>query len=257
MIDWLRRLSTVCLDLLFPPAERCLLCGRTLRDQQEPLCSVCVAEMKHPPGTICIRCGRPLTDFPGDLTGLTWRSATGCRLCQGAQWAFTQARSIGPYEGSLRLAVHRLKFRGQQHFGRALADLLYQSADRDWWQNAEAIVPVPLHPDRLQQRGFNQAEVVAEQLAQRTGRPMLRLLMRTLATTPQMGLTRRQRQQNVRSAFRMIPGPPKRWPVRGRTLLLVDDVLTTGSTADACAQVLLQAGAAEVRVATLAITNLD
>ncbi len=249
MLDGLRRLGNACLDLLFPPAERCLLCGRALRGEPDSICSSCLMEMKHPPGPICIRCGRPRN---GELEPLQ----VACPLCEGSQWAFTQARSIGPYEGPLRLAVHRLKFRGQQHFGRVLGNVLYQTADRAWWREADAIVPVPLHPQRLQQRGFNQAEIVAQQLALKIGRPVRKLLMRTLDTTPQIGLSRRQRQHNVRGAFQLVAGQAERWRLPGR-LLLVDDVLTTGSTADVCAEVLLMAGAAEVRVATLAITNLD
>lgn len=244
----LRRFFNACLDVLFPTPERCLLCGRAVPDGQS-ICAICQAEMAHAIGPRCQRCGRPLRGYPPGHS-----PASECSLCQSKSWVFTAARSFGPYEGTLRLAVHRLKFRGQQQLGRALGELLYRAVDPDWWAASDALVPVPLHPDRLLQRGFNQAEVVADQLALLVGRPVQRLLQRTVATNPQVGLSQRQRQLNVRNAFAIVPGQHRK--LRGRRLLLVDDVLTTGSTVDACARVLYQSGAAEVRVATLAVTNL-
>jgi len=246
----LRRFFNACLDLLFPTPDRCLLCGRVLRDGQT-ICQACQVEMSHSVGLLCERCGRPLAGTEVDQLS----SAGGCVFCAGKPWVFTAARSLGPYEGTLRLAIHRLKFRGQQQLGRALGELLYRAIGRDWWAACDALIPVPLHPDRLLQRGFNQAEVVADQLSLLIGRPVQRVLQRTVATNPQVGLSQSQRQRNVRNAFAVVPGQQRR--VRGRRLLLVDDVLTTGSTVDACARVLYQYGAVEVRVATLAVTNLS
>lgn len=250
MIIRLRRFLNACLDVLYPPAQRCLLCGRAMRDEQI-VCAACRAEISHASGESCERCGRPLI---GHAIPVLRDAVVGCPLCLGKRWVFASARSLGPYEGALRLAVHRLKFRGQQQYGRALGQLLYRSVGADWWAAVDALVPVPLHPERLQQRGFNQAEVIADQLSLQMGRPVQRLLQRTLATNPQIGLSQRQRQQNVQGAFALAPGQHRK--VRARCLLLVDDVLTTGSTVDACVRVLLQSGAREVRVATLAVTSL-
>ena len=248
-IPWpIRRMWNACLDTLFPPQERCLLCGRGTRDGQA-ICQSCLQEIVHGPGPSCPRCGRSLASQPY-LDGQPLH----CPFCVGKPWAFSKARSIGPYDGALRLAVHRLKFRGQQNFGRILGDVLYRSADAEWWAGVDCIVPVPLHPDRLKQRGFNQAEIVAGQLATSADKPMRQILIRHVSTHPQTGLSQRQRQQNVQGAFCIALGQG-RW-VKGKRLLVVDDVMTTGSTLDACARVLLHAGAADVRVATLAITNL-
>lgn len=243
-----RRLWNAVLDILFPPTGRCLLCGRS---NHGPLaiCSSCLQELAHSPGPVCTRCGHALSGQlppPG--------ASPGCLHCRGRNWAFSQARSIGPYDGLLRLAVHRLKFRGQQEFGRILAEVLYRSVEPAWWAEVDCIVPVPLHPERLRQRGFNQAEVIADGLATLTGRPQRRIMLRTLATQAQTGLSQRQRQRNVQGAFQLAAGQ-QRW-VSGKRLLVVDDVLTTGSTLDACARVLRQAGAIEVRAATLAATDL-
>lgn len=248
-ISWpIRRLWNACLDLLFPPAERCIVCGRGNRDGQA-ICQSCLQQMGHGAGPSCPRCGRSLAgqrQLDGQLLP--------CPFCAGKSWAFSEARSIGPYEGALRLAVHRLKFRGQQDYGRVLGDVLYRSVESDWWEAADFIVPVPLHTERLRQRGYNQAEIVAGQLAMQANKPLRQILVRHQPTNPQTGLSQQQRQRNVQGAFRIALGQ-ERW-VKGKRLLLVDDVLTTGSTLDACARILRQAGAAEVRVATLAITNL-
>lgn len=246
--SFLRRMWHAFLDTLFPSPERCLLCSRSVRAGRT-LCEHCLSEMAHTSGTHCPRCGRALV-----AQAAASGSTATCPACVGTQWAFSEARSIGPYDGALRLAVHRLKFRGQQDFGRVLGEVLYQSVDPSWWAAVDCIVPVPLHPDRLQQRGFNQAEVVASQLASLTGKPLRRVLIRHVATHAQTGLSQRQRQRNVQDAFRIALGQ-ERW-AQGKCLLLVDDVMTTGSTLDACARVLCQAGAADVRVATLAVTNL-
>ncbi len=232
-----------CLDLLFPPAPRCFFCQRQLAGQAQ-ICLACLRNISHPEGLICRRCGRPL---PG--------GATTCPYCVGKTWAFTQARSVGPYSGELRLAVHRLKFRNQQAGAPLLAQLMFQAIETSWWPELNAIVPVPLHPERFRQRGYNQAELLAYELSLLSNRPMLLPLERCHSTPPQVGLSQQQRRSNMQGAFALIPGCQKQ--LHGKRLLLVDDVLTTGSTLDACARSLLEAGCQEVRVVTIAITNKE
>lgn len=242
MTNW-KQLTSFLLDLLFPPRSRCAFCGRVMAEAEPGLvCHACQAAASHPAGGICPRCGRPV------------QGENACTACQDMPWAFSQARSIGPYDGELRHAIHRLKFRGQRDVSRALAELLYKAIDAAWWQEIDSIVPVPLHAERLQQRGFNQAEQLAYQLALLAGRPMRQLLVRRTFVASQTGLGQQQRRQNVRGAFQAAPGQERQ--IVGQRLLLVDDVLTTGSTLDECARVLLQAGAREVRAATAAITNI-
>lgn len=229
------------LDLLFPPAPRCFFCQRHLSGQAQ-ICLDCLHSISHPEGELCRRCGRPL------------QGTIPCPHCAGKTWAFTQARSVGPYSGELRSAVHRLKFRNQQAGARILAQLMFQSVEANWWPELDGIAPVPLHLDRLRQRGYNQAELLAYELSLLSHRPMWLLLERQHPTPAQVGLSQQQRRLNMQGAFRVAAGKQE---LQGKRLLLVDDVLTTGSTLDACARTLLQAGCQEVRAVTVAITNIE
>lgn len=240
---YLKKFWNSCLDLLYPPAPRCFFCQRPLSGKTQ-VCLACLETISHPAGPLCRRCGRPLEPGGG-----------GCPHCLDKNWAFTQARSVGPYSGELRLAVHGLKFRQRQASARLLAQLMFQAIEPSWWQEVNSIVPVPLHPERLRQRGYNQAQLLAYELSLFSNRPMRLLLERSHPTPAQIGLSRQQRRLNMQGAFRaanVIEQQPK-----GSSLLLVDDVLTTGSTLDACARALLQAGCQEVRAVTVAITNME
>jgi ComF family protein len=158
--------------------------------------------------------------------------------------AVTLARAIGPYEGSLRAIVHALKYQGRQTIATPLAVRMC-AAGRDVLAGADAVVPVPLHRSRERRRGFNQAR----ELARHLGLPLLEGLRRVRKTAAQADLPAARRHANVRGAFATrIPDKL----VEDLTLVLVDDVSTTGATLNACAAVLLAAGAREVRALTAA-----
>ncbi len=146
--------------------------------------------------------------------------------------------------------IHALKYGGRRSLARPLAAMLREAAD-DWLRQADAVVPVPLHPLRRWRRGFNQAEDIARRL----GRPVIRPIRRTRHTRPQMELPRSVRLRAVRGAFRCVRhrAVGAASAVRGRKLLLVDDVITTGATVEACAALLREAGAAGVRVLGVAL----
>lgn len=158
--------------------------------------------------------------------------------------------SVGPYEGALRLLVHELKFRGRQKVAERLADRIVEVPGCKGVLSPDAVlVPVPLHPRRWRERGFNQSELLANALGRRSGLPVAaKALVRRKDTAPQTGLTRAGRRSNVAGAFAVR----HRGGVAGRVAVLVDDVVTTGATARACADVLRAAGAKEVRLLTAA-----
>jgi ComF family protein len=216
-----------------------------------PICDACWAEFPAHDGPSCARCGDSL-DAPADATaGLR-------RLCRLAPPPFVRALAYGPYQDKMKEAIHALKYDrlypASRRLGGMLAQVIAQMA-------AEApgellVVPVPLHRSRHAQRGFNQARLLAAgalTVLRRT-HPEWRLtlapgmLVRHRATESQAGLTPRQRRHNLRGAFRVAD--PR--AVAGKDVLVIDDILTTGATARAAAQALLRAGAASVRVATLA-----
>lgn len=159
--------------------------------------------------------------------------------------ATDDARAAGIYEGPLRHIIHALKYRGQSSLARPLGALMREAAG-DWLEDA-VVVPVPLHPWRSLRRGFNQADLLACTL----GRPVWRPLRRHRLGRPQAGLPADERRANVSNVYVMRRGRCRHLPA---TVVLVDDVLTTGATAEACAQVLRAAGVPTVRVLTAART---
>ena len=173
-----------------------------------------------------------------------------CGRCLDWPGVFNRARATGIYDGSLKIAIHAIKFKGKTSLAAPLGGLLFDTY-RQYWRagDIDIIAPVPLHRRRFRQRGFNQAYLLARQWALPAETVMVRdLLSRNRATAPQTGLDRRQRRINIKNAFSLTrPGQSV-----GKRVLLVDDVLTTGATADACAAVLIQDGAERVDVLTLA-----
>jgi ComF family protein len=164
--------------------------------------------------------------------------------------------AIGPFDAVLRDLIHGLKFQGRRSLASALGPML-REAGAPLLSDADAVVPVPLHPWRQWTRGYNQAALLASTL----GLPVWQVLKRTRATPPQSRLDAQARRHNVRKAFASggwWPGSSEaaRRRVHGRVVVLVDDVVTTGATLDACAQVLRAAGAREVRALAAARAEL-
>ena len=179
----------------------------------------------------------------------TGRGANRRGAVQRDGFAFEQARSFGSYEGSLRALVQRFKYNGFRPLAKPLGRFLLQAAERLSEQSFDLAVPVPLHRKRQRQRGFSQAELLAAEVARLRKIPLsVKDCVRVRDTPPQTGLRAAERRRNVAGAFD-VPQPER---VRGRRVLLIDDVLTTGATASACAEAIRKAGAKGVWVATLA-----
>jgi ComF family protein len=226
-------------------APECASCGRVLDEPTAgPVCHACWAAALRVAGPFCDVCGDPLA---------SWRvvsAAEGvCVRCRRAPAAFDRGRAAGEYEGTLREIIHAFKYDGRRSLARPLAAMM-RTAGAELLRDADFVVPVPLHPWRRFRRGFNQAEELARWLE----RPVVNALRRARATQPQSGLTARQRRRNVRNAFRLSRRLRRR-TLQDATVVLVDDVRTTGATLDACARVLKDAGARHVRVITVARTN--
>jgi ComF family protein len=178
-----------------------------------------------------------------------------CSACQENHPQFGRATAYGAYQDELRELIHLLKYDRVVPAAGVLGGMLTEAMDKlDLGRDPVLVVPVPLHVSKRRQRGFNQAESVARAALKKFEKPNFQLstsvLVRERPTISQIGLTRPQRADNIRGAFRVAH--PSR--VAGRTVLLVDDVLTTGTTASECARVLRKAGAKTVFVATVART---
>jgi ComF family protein len=163
-----------------------------------------------------------------------------CQDCARDRPRIDGVRACGRFDGAIRQAVHRLKYNGQRALAEPLAELLAKTAHG--LPPADAIVPVPLHPTRERQRGYNQSALLGRALGRRLDVPVLEAVSRVRKTDDQVGLDRRRRRENVKAAF-ACPQPEL---ASGRNLLLLDAVCTTGSTLNACAEPLLRAGAATV-----------
>jgi len=208
-------------------------------------------------GGVCAICGERLFS-PYALSANENESAPRCGLCHRIEPAFARAVAYGSYESGLRELIHLLKYNGVRPaanvLGRMLAEAIAELAP-DFTADSITVIPVPLHRTKLRQREFNHAELIARaalKLNPASGHLVLcaEVLERKRQTPSQTGLTRHQRRENVRGAF----GVAQPEAVKGREVLLVDDVYTTGATVSECARVLSRAGATKVWVATVART---
>ena len=229
-----RSLSDALLATLLAPT--CAACDRSLDDPTHgPVCGGCWRSIVPFTPPLCDVCGDPL---------LSWRILNRqCPRCRRSRSQITRARAIGEYDGALRAIIHALKYGGRRSLARPLATRIATYAG-EALSGADVAVPVPLHRSRRRQRGFNQAADIARHLPL----PMWDALRRIKATVSQTGLPALERQANVEEAFAVRDAPH----VIDRIVVLVDDVCTTGATLDACARVLLDAGAREVRAVTAA-----
>ena len=232
-MGWLQALA----DLVFPP--HCLGCGTALSTSVPPLfCPLCRAALPwiEPPWCTC--CGAP------------FRAGTShvCGACLKNPPPFALARSLFRYENPIRSRILALKFQGDLTLLPSLEALCAEAPACAAFTEPDYLIPVPLHPDRLRERGFNQAQHLARACFPRWRRKLTRqILLRSLATPPQTFLSGRARRRNLRGAFSVADDAR----LGGTTVLLVDDVFTTGATVSDCCRALRGAGAARIEVFTL------
>jgi ComF family protein len=226
-------------SLLYPAT--CTICGRHVRARQY-LCDGCEAKIIRIVPPFCERCSEP---FPASIN-----TAFTCANCAHRTIYFDAAVAAYRGRGIVRDVIHEFKYNRQMHLRHLVARWLRAALDDERLRDREfdVIVPVPLHPARQRERGFNQASLLAELLSAHTSIPCRPLLKRIRYTTTQTALDRSERMENLHNAFRLR----KNADVRGLRVLLIDDVLTTGSTLSECARVLKRAGARSVHAATAA-----
>jgi ComF family protein len=231
------------LNLVFP--DDCRVCRSRLRNfSRIPVCEGC---LKTPEPLLaeyyCSACRLPfLNRFPLDETGR-------CALCRLGLRGFDAVYSYGSYDGVLRDLVHLLKYQGIRPLAGRFGEWMALALPRE--ERFDAVVPMPLHWLKRWQRGFNQAELLAVEIARRWNAPLRRVVRRSRATASQTGLTNAKRRANVQGAFAVRRGSQ----LEGQRILVVDDVVTTGATASACARVLKRAGARYVAILALARTD--
>ena len=253
------------LDLLCPPV--CPVCGGIHEDSVEPFCPACIQKSVIPAGHFCHRCGGRRFISPNN------NDADRCSRCRTADFRFKRAIALGEYEGDLRQLVLRMKTDRTGILAIAAAQMLALSrrSELDSVQ-ADCVVPVPMHCWRQEDRGVNSPDTLAEELARHLKIPFARhLIQRVRRTDLQYTLSRHARTENVQGAFALRP--PGLWQklllknrgqfavqspnLTGKTIILVDDILTTGATCNEVTKVLLSAGVRSVTVTVLSRAEGD
>lgn len=267
----MNRLKAALLDAVFPP--KCMVCGQLYPSEasgSDPgmledappqafsrimapfFCLKCRDDFTCADGPLCSHCGKGLKNHDG--------GEPVCEACRSRPRPFHKVRAFGVYDGSLKTALHQLKYRSKTQLAKPLGRLLFDTFLRKWPDaDIDFVVPVPLHRRKFRQRGFNQAFLLIRKwpdiaagkgLAFSRGMIQKSILKRIRETDTQVGMNRGTRRTNIRNVFTVGGGVD----VSGKKILLVDDVYTTGATADECAGTLQHAGAARVDVLTLAQT---
>ena len=223
------------IDLVYPPV--CYSCSAS---SDKALCRECLRSIRFIEDPICLKCGKPVVREVGD-----------CRDCRSQRMHFSAARSLAEYDGVVKEAVHAFKYRNARRLADLFAGLLQENLS-DLIEDADIITFVPLRPAKKRQRGYNQAELLARALGRRTGKTASDTLKAVRFVKDQSKLKAADRRRNVRDAYAIKKGAEA--ALKGRKVLLVDDVFTTGATASECASHLAKAGAKEIKVITLART---
>lgn len=228
------------LQFFLPP--QCPCCETFLEEGEKGVCPDCLSKIHWIEPPFCSVCGAPfiskeISNHP-------------CGACLRKRKYFTMARALGYYEGPLREAIHRWKYEGKIPLNPIFGEWMAEGFHRYWDSHRiDLLIPVPLHRERLRERGFNQALLLVKELSRRTGIPYrTRVLQKMKPTVPQVNLSGAEREKGVRGSFRRVG----REELEGKSILLVDDVYTTGATGNECSKVLLAGGAERVDLLTLA-----
>ena len=231
MRQFLRRIS----DIFYPRC--CPVCQKILKDQRRMICPECEKTLKPVNHPRCYKCGKPIEK--GEY----------CRDCQKQHHIFEQGRGIFVYDSRMRRSVTRYKYYGCREYGDFYAKAMYRYAWRELQEwKPDLIVPVPVHRSKERIRGFNQAAYLAERISRYTEIPAdTGLVQKVIKTKSQKKLNALQRRKNLEKAFRVTGD------VRGKDILVIDDVYTTGSTIDAMASCLKKKGAGNVYFLTVCI----
>lgn len=236
------------IDLIYPP--RCTVCSAFIQENNEffnqkafSLCRECLNDFTPIASPLCPICGMPFSVGSEDHV---------CEACLKKRPFFDRTRAPFLYDGRLMTAIHRFKYGGRSHLAGTLGPLLASFATSRFDDLTDPLVmPIPLHPKRLRERGFNQSLLLARPVAKELKAELDFLSLRRIRyTLPQIGLKSDERRKNVRRAFVLHAGKS----VQDRTVILVDDVATTGSTLNECSRVLKKAGAEKVFGLVLART---
>lgn len=221
------------LDLIYPEKLKCAFCNSMVNVTEAGLCRYCISLLPYLSESVCAKCGRPLEGSADDI----------CEMCSKKDMYFNQGIVVFKFEGSIQDAIYRLKYDGEKEIAPVLGSLMADKIKQTKW-HIDMIVPVPLHTERQAERGYNQSELLALEIGREAGIDVCgHILSRKKDTVSQTMLTGLQRAANVRGAFTLGDNNNL---IRNKSILLVDDIVTTGATLNECSRELKQGGAALV-----------
>lgn len=239
----LRGAADILSEILFP--RRCPVCDQVLPFRSGKICPGCFSKLSFTKSPVCKKCGKELISETGEY----------CYDCGRRKKSFEYGIALLNYDEVSRKSMAMIKYHGRREYmdfyGEAIARRYEKRIRR---MGAEALLPVPVHRQRLKVRGFNQAEALAESISRHLGTPIpvrTDLLLRNKRTLPQKDLTPAERLKNLSQAFESDPSRVREAGVR--RVILVDDIYTTGSTAEACSRALLAAGVQEIYLLSICI----
>ena len=226
------------LATIFPNHYKCITCGKEINYNGFDFCDECIKNLPQINGKICLRCGEPLGSI-----------ANYCLNCKNSKHYFKKNLSAFTYEKPISDHIMNLKYKKKKYLGEIFTGFLVQKYI-ELGIMADVVIPVPLHPNRLKERGYNQAEIIAKPLSEKLNIPLVLDAIERVKDTPKQSLSKshQDRALNIKDAFKII----NKNQIKDKVVLLIDDVYTTGSTLSECAKVLLKAKAKEVYCLTVA-----
>lgn len=234
----MKKFAKIGLDLLYP--KKCMNCEKILGAWEGLVCENCKVSLPYIGEDFCLKCGKHLEDKTGEL----------CGDCEKRNHLFVQNRGVFRYDNRMKRMIYRFKYKNQRYYSEFFADEIFRKFGGQImrWQ-VDGMIPIPLHKSRQRVRGFNQAEEILKNVSCRLKIPMYNhLVIREKKTLPQKILNEKGREKNLKNAFKMVDNG-----VKLKGVLLLDDIYTTGSTLDALAKTLLEAGVERVYALCLCI----
>ena len=230
------------LDFLYP--KRCPICERIVIPKGELICRVCYEELPYVREPRCKKCGKPLGIMEKEY----------CYDCEKRVFHYEMGYGLWLYDRKMKNSMSAFKYRGKSEYADFFGEQLLLHY-KDWIQSTgiQVVVPIPIHSKKLRIRGYNQAGLLAKIVGTGTLLPVEEVLERCINTRPQKVLDNRERIYNLQNAFRITPN--HNFSIKGKIVLLIDDIYTTGSTIEACSNVLLKAGARSIYFVTVCIGN--